>query len=714
MELIRDFKKISKEDANLAGGKGASLGEMIMAGVPVPQGFVVLSSAFVRFLEETDLNVEIDAILHKVNHQEIHTVDKASEQIQELIMSVKMPKDIEKEIKSSFKKLGAKYVAVRSSATAEDSLSASWAGQLDTFLNTTEKDLIKNIQKCFASLFTPRAIFYRFEKKLHKTMISVAVVVQEMVESEVSGIAFSVHPVTEDKNQLIIEAGFGLGEAIVSGQITPDSYVVEKAPLRIIDKNISEQARWLIRANKRIDEKSKTGFAPRNSSVGGNVWTDLPKEKGESQKLSDKQILELSELILKIEKHYGFPCDIEWAFSDGKFYITQSRPITTLKSQTVEHSAPETTGAVESFKLVNSQNYDFLWTVGFPYLYCSMYLESGYHKLDFIACNNGRSHTLFVSKKEREKLSKKGLRLYTVGFQRYLEHITLRQVFIKKQLGIIFKQDLTKLSNKQFAKSFLKTVRFCISMWKDYFPLEYHSSDLVSKILAEQNSSFDLKQLRKNTDRMGKIKFLQRKQLNKTFYSPSIFYKYISEIEHRLSLKWDIQNYSYYEIVDALDGKELGEIPDRSGFVIRGLFSGYRDVVGEKAKHMFEQLQKFDANAKEFSGSIANKGFYRGKIKIIHFSVDTDFNKEIETMKKGDVLVSGSTGPEMILACKKARAIITDEGGVISHAAIVSRELKKPCIIGTKIATKVLKDGDLVEVDAERGVVKILSRTKNV
>ena len=134
-----------------------------------------------------------------------------------------------------------------------------------------------------------------------------------MIESEKSGIAFSVHPVTQDKNQLIIEAGFGLGEAIVSGQITPDSYVVEKQPRRIIDENVQTQSRGLYRADK-----------------GGNEWRDIPKEKGEKQILSDEEILELSEIILKIENHYNFPCDIEWAFEGGKFYIVQSRPITTL------------------------------------------------------------------------------------------------------------------------------------------------------------------------------------------------------------------------------------------------------------------------------------------------------------------------------------------------------------------------------------------------
>ena len=226
--FTKTFKELSRNDTPSAGGKGASLGEMTQAGIPVPPGFVVLARAFERFLEETDLIVEIDAILHTVNHQEMHTVENASEKIQAMILGAKMSKDIASEINSKFKILNSKYVAVRSSATAEDSASAAWAGQLDSFLNTTEKGIIKNVKKCWASLFTPRAIFYRFEKDLHTQKISVAVVVQKMVESEVSGVAFSVHPVTEDRNQMIIEAGFGLGEAIVSGQITPDSYVVNR------------------------------------------------------------------------------------------------------------------------------------------------------------------------------------------------------------------------------------------------------------------------------------------------------------------------------------------------------------------------------------------------------------------------------------------------------------------------------------------------------
>ena len=206
MELTRDFNHISKSDPPIAGGKGASLGEMTQTGLAVPPGFVVLSAGFEKFLGETDLNIEIDSILHTVNQKEMRTVENASDKIKDLILKAKMPKDIKEEIKKNLRNLKSQFVAVRSSATAEDSSSAAWAGQLDSFLNTTEETLLANVQKCWASLFTPRAIFYRFEKGLHNSKISVAVVIQKMIESEVSGIAFSVHPVTEDRNQLIIEA----------------------------------------------------------------------------------------------------------------------------------------------------------------------------------------------------------------------------------------------------------------------------------------------------------------------------------------------------------------------------------------------------------------------------------------------------------------------------------------------------------------------------
>ena len=321
MKFIKKFTDLSKSDTQIAGGKGASLGEMTQAGMPVPPGFVVLASAFEKFLQEEQLSVDIEAILKDVNHEDTNSVDGTSAKIQAMILNVQIPKDIQKEIVSGFEKLGANYVAVRSSATVEDSSSASWAGELETYLNVTEKNLIEKVQKCWASLFTPRAIFYRFEKKLHKEKVSVAVVIQKMIQSEVSGITFTVHPVTQDKNQMVIEAGYGLGEAIVGGKITPDTYIIDKSQFSIsndliskliLEKNISEQKMMIARGKKGTEEKN------------------VPENLREKQKLSDDKILELAEICLKIEKHYKFPQDIEWAAEKDKLFIVQSRPITTL------------------------------------------------------------------------------------------------------------------------------------------------------------------------------------------------------------------------------------------------------------------------------------------------------------------------------------------------------------------------------------------------
>lgn len=311
--LIKLFSQIGRKDAAIAGGKGASLGEMTQAKIPVPSGFVILAGAFDRFLIETDLTQELDARLKKINYNDVNSVDGASAVIRALIAKAPLPKSLEREIISEFKKLKTKFVAVRSSATAEDSSAASWAGELETYLNTTEKTLLLNVKKCWSSLFTPRAIFYRHEKKMLKTKVSVAVVVQEMVESEISGIAFTVHPVTQDRRQIIIEAGYGLGEAIVSGSITPDSYVLDKKDFSFLDINIADQERQVVKCLRH-----------------GVKWVPVPKEQRHKQKLLGSQIVALARICVGIEKHYGFPCDIEWAYARKKFYITQSRPITTL------------------------------------------------------------------------------------------------------------------------------------------------------------------------------------------------------------------------------------------------------------------------------------------------------------------------------------------------------------------------------------------------
>ena len=313
MAFVKNFLCIGGRHTVLAGGKGASLGELTRMGIAVPPGFVVLTTAFDKFLEQAEITTAVDSLLVNVDPNAIDTIEQASTKIQSLVLHADFPRDVADAVQTSFQHLNAPQVAVRSSATAEDSSLAAWAGQLDSFLNTTEGTLIENIQRCWASLFTPRALSYRFAKGLQSQHISVAVVVQTMVQSEVSGTAFSVHPVTTDSNQIIIEAGFGLGEAVVSGQITPDCYVIDKNERIILNATTCRQERMLVR-----------------SVAQGNKWVEVSQEKQGARKLSGRQIMALSEIVVDIEAHYGFPCDIEWAMADSIFFVTQSRPITNI------------------------------------------------------------------------------------------------------------------------------------------------------------------------------------------------------------------------------------------------------------------------------------------------------------------------------------------------------------------------------------------------
>lgn len=311
----KPFAALSKNDAEIAGGKGASLGEMTQAGIPVPPGFVVLADAFREHVRANDLSKKIDTLLEPVDPNNPGSIDVASGAIQALILdnTRPMPKTIAEEIVAAHAALSADFVAVRSSATVEDGPDAAWAGQLDTYLNTTRDEVLTNVRRCWASLFTPRAIFYRFEKNLRGADISVSVVVQKMIQSEASGVAFSVDPVTENRNHMLIEGAFGLGEAVVGGHVTPDAYLVSKDPRAILEKTVTPQEHGLFK-----------------KETGSNEWRDIPAEKREMQKISDEHIARLADIIEIIEKHYDHPQDIEWALEHNNFYILQSRPITTL------------------------------------------------------------------------------------------------------------------------------------------------------------------------------------------------------------------------------------------------------------------------------------------------------------------------------------------------------------------------------------------------
>ena len=320
MKHVEFFEELNKEDVAIAGGKGANLGELTQAGIPVPPGFVITSRTYDQFMKETGIFDEIMDILDDIDVNNNQELQEAAKNIKKIINGTEIPDEIKIIIIEAYNALCQRigkenaFVAVRSSATAEDLPEASFAGQQDTYLNIKgETDLLEYVRKCWASLFEARAIFYREENNFDHSKVYIAVVIQEMVEAEKAGVMFTVHPSTGEE-KILIEAAWGLGEAVVSGTVTPDTIWVDKQNGKVLDYQISE----------------KNIMFKKESDAGKTVKVQVPDELKNKRVLDEKEIAELTQLGKKIQGHYDFPQDTEWAIESGEVYMLQSRPVTTL------------------------------------------------------------------------------------------------------------------------------------------------------------------------------------------------------------------------------------------------------------------------------------------------------------------------------------------------------------------------------------------------
>lgn len=312
--MILDFNEIKKEDVLVAGGKGANLGEMTSAKINVPSGFVITADAYRDFLKVNGIDILIENGIKKSVDDEIKLLNEA-EHFRGKIKSGKFPERLENAIREKYFNLGNNTrVAVRSSATAEDLPDASFAGQQETYLNVQGIESVLNaVRNCYASLWGNRAVSYRFHQGYDQTSVSIAVVIQEMIESEKSGVLFTVNPVNKKENEMQINASFGLGESVVSGRVTADSYIIDKSG-EIAQVNIGSKETQIIYGDKETVEVA------------------VSSDKRKTRALNDREILELMKCGLEIEKHYGMPMDIEWAIKNDIVYILQARAITTLKN----------------------------------------------------------------------------------------------------------------------------------------------------------------------------------------------------------------------------------------------------------------------------------------------------------------------------------------------------------------------------------------------
>ncbi|MFD1569935.1 phosphoenolpyruvate synthase [Halorubrum laminariae] len=310
------LEDVDADDVGTVGGKAASLGELIGAGLPVPPGFTVTAGTYRTFIEESGIDDELFSAVD-VDPEDSAALREAEETAEELILETPLPDDVRDEILERYRTMGGDeeaFVAVRSSATAEDLPDSSFAGQQETFLNVREADLIRRVKECWASLFTQRAIYYRQQRGFPHADVDIAVVVQRMVDADKSGVMFTSHPSTGDP-QITIEAAWGLGEAVVSGTVSPDNYVYDRERGAVDEVTV---------ADKKVE-------MVKDPETGETVQLDIEDDRRESRVLSDEEIDRLVTLGKRVEDHYGTPQDVEWAIHDGEIYMLQSRPITTIQ-----------------------------------------------------------------------------------------------------------------------------------------------------------------------------------------------------------------------------------------------------------------------------------------------------------------------------------------------------------------------------------------------
>lgn len=638
MEFTRPFEQLHESDRQIAGGKAASLGQMMQDGFPVPAGFTVLSVAFRNLVDSTGINEVIQSRLRSIKRQDATAIEETSKRIRELILNSQLPDNLERQILKAFNNLKAKSVAIRSSATVEDGSSASWAGQFQSYLNVDRKGLIPHIKQCWASLFSRRAFAYSLERKLTPQEVRMAVVVQRMIPSSVSGVAFSVEPTNHDNGQLLIEAAFGLGEGVVSGALIPDSYLVEKGTWRISDRNISRQETFVT--------ASKRGGTASRRVAGGIVC---------QQKLRDKEIVELAKLIVKIENRYG-PSDVEWAYSRGNFFVLQTRPITTLNRRLRASKAGGPNFGTES-------DYEVQFRVQGLHLLFSDILMGCYKSLNCVFTSRNNLFTQYTPKSIVAGTLNEGVALYKSGrrFSNYQTsfgaYFNLTDNFLKK---LESKPSLGRLDTVKFMKMGSRLICY-------YSKMDYTYTDKAARYSSTNRL------LEQNLQALMEMKDPIRERINGIFLGDN---SHLSNILKRLAIQFDVSidqlpHYNVQELLDLFHGSRVDAREIRRRKMAFLLIGGGKKVTyfyGSQARRLIMSFLIDDVatGLQTLRGVVANAGTKRiiGRVKVVHVDYG-DFSQMhtlIEQMNKGDVLVAETTAPELMLACRKASAIITDLG----------------------------------------------------
>nr|WP_315034300.1 PEP/pyruvate-binding domain-containing protein [uncultured Lachnoanaerobaculum sp.] len=818
--MILDFIDIKKEDISLAGGKGANLGELTSAKINVPKGFVITADAYKAFLKENSIDKIIEKNLREASLDE-STLLKAAGYFRKLIISGRFSKEIQQLITDKYKSLGENVrVAIRSSATAEDLPDASFAGQQESYLNVQGiDDVLSKILKCYASLWGNRAVSYRLHQGYDQTCVSIAVIVQEMVESEKSGVLFTINPLSQNTDEMQINASYGLGESVVSGRVTPDSYIVQKDG-KLLESTIGSK-------------KTKIVYGSKDT-----IEIAVDEDKRKARVLNDNELSELVNCGLKIEKHYHMPMDIEWAVKDNKVYILQARAITTLKNDNEK-------ALIDSYLKKTKPNKSMRKKMAFqlekmPFAYRAL-------DYDFIMAINNQKSKIFAEGgiifDTDPQIDNDGIQTLPKGKKGITKNIfhifkVLKQIRdfnsctkICEKFMDIYGKDISILKSKDFENMSLTECRefleYSYKLTKDlsYDRFKYALFptmlvfDKYSKILKKINPDYTAFDLYKNLDNKtstinndiskmaGEIS--KNNKLKEAVLLGESYKNLYNEFDDFKSVTDDFlqkngfkSDYNCY----CLEAKTFIEDPDRLIDILKPILAStftknekterfddlmlkLKSVYGSKYKHMetdinslryfhvvreesqylweslfyyvrkcvtkvnmlllenenyktgisnlfFNELIEamkrgylnkkdieniknrnekfplsikvwqasklliFDAKGDSLKGVSGSVGKAVGRVCIIQSP------KEFYKMKKGDILVCHLTDPEWTPLFKLASAVVADTGAALSHAAIVAREYNIPAVLGVGFATTKFKDGDMIQVDGDTGIVR--------
>ena len=675
-----NLNELNSTHVSIAGGKGASLGELIRAGVSVPPGFVVTSQAFDAFMNAADQEGRVEALFQSLDSAEM-TVGQVAEQLFSHLAQAHIPDEVVDEVLVASRTFNGKRVSVRSSATCEDSASRAWAGQLETYLDVKPGDIVERLRDCWLSIFRESALSYGAHHGYGPGHVGVAVVIQEMVASEISGIGFSVHPVTQEPNFMLIEACLGLGEAIVSGKIVPDQYVIEQSTGTILDRSIGSQRSGLF-------------LEPGESKAN---WRQL-NDDGSQPKLSDAQILEYSTLLAKVQDHYGFPVDTEWALENGNFWLLQARPITTLAEEykdSIIDTAEEWELAVRRPMSLMEVS---LWSHWLDSEHGAARLGIETQRALSIQDEAGMAND-FLAKQVRDSWLQHIVHLFHHDRPQLIEILQYGHRLYSESESRI-QQGSRNFRNLDEAADFMARVAqftTCFPVFVLNASQQEGCQDPEAISLAEGLRAHTLYPAieRYIIDPLA-VAATKALGFSEPDQAPTVatWSELRQESLDRDILEWRLEAVRRGRrfVFQSIDGEDQVRFLSQTAYLLMRL-ANQRKVVRQENPH-------------ELVGQAAWPGLHRGRARVI-LSPDAVG----QTIEDGEVLISIQSSPALMPLLRRCGAIVTDEGGVACHAAIISRELRKPTLIGTKSATSLIHTGDLVEVDAFAQVIRLIKRS---